>query len=62
MATTILDTKMEIGEVKNKIPDVSDLVKKKKADYNAQISEIEKIYINTSDHNKYLQKKNLMQR
>ena len=30
MATTILDTKMEIGEVKNKIPDVSDLVKKKK--------------------------------
>ena len=60
MTTTILDTKTEIGEVKNKIPDVSDLVKK--VDYNAKISEIEKIYINTSDHNKYLQKKNLMQR
>ena len=28
MTTTILDTKTEIGEVKNKIPDASDLVKK----------------------------------
>ena len=38
------------------------VIQLKKSDYNAKISEIEKIYINTSDHNKYLQKKNLMQR
>lgn len=38
------------------------VIQLKKVDYNAKISEIEKIYINTSDRNKYLQKKNLMQR
>ena len=46
MTTAVLNTK--IGEVENKIPTVSDLVKK--TDYNAEISDIETKYFTTSDY------------
>ena len=46
VTTTALNIK--IGEVKNKIPTVSDLVKK--TDYNAEISDIETKYFTTSDY------------
>ena len=49
MTATVLNTKT--GEVENKIPDVSGLVKKK--DYDAKISDIEKKYFTNSDHNKF---------
>ena len=40
-----------MNRVENKIPNVSNLVKKKK-DYDANISEIENKYITTTDYNK----------
>ena len=49
MITSVCDKK--IGEVKNKIPDLSDLVKK--TDYDAKISEIEEKCFTTSDYNKF---------
>ena len=49
MTTTVHNT--QIREVKNKIPVVSDLVKK--TDYDVKILEIEEIYITTSDYNKF---------
>ena len=39
-----------MNRVENKIPNVSNLVKKK--DYDANISEIENKYITTTDYNK----------
>ena len=49
MTTTVLSTK--IGEVENKIPEVSCLVKK--ANYNNEISEIEAKYFTTSNDRKF---------
>ena len=49
VTATVLNTK--ISKVKNKIPVVSDLVKK--TYYDAKISEIEGRYINTSDYNRF---------
>ena len=49
MTASVLNTK--INEVQNKIPVVSDLVKK--THYNAKMSEIEGRYITTSDYNKF---------
>ena len=49
MITSVCDKK--IGEVKNKLPHLSDLVKK--TDYDAKISEIEEIYFTTSDYIKF---------
>ena len=43
MTTTVLNTK--IGDVENKIPNVSDSVQK--TDYDAKILNIEKKYFNT---------------
>ena len=47
MTTTVLSTK--IGEVENKIPEVSCLVKK--GNYNNEISDIEAKYFTTSNDN-----------
>ena len=49
MTVTILKTK--ISEVKNKIPVVSNLVKK--TDYDAEKLEIERKYITIYDYNKF---------
>ena len=49
MITTLLNTK--IGEVENKILDVSPLVNK--TDYNAKISDVEKKYVTISGYNKF---------
>ena len=49
MTTTVLSTK--IGEVENKIPEVSCLVKK--ANYNNEISDIEAKYFTTSNDRKF---------
>ena len=49
MSTTVRNTK--IGEVERKIPDVSVIAKK--ANYNAQISDIEAKYFTTCDCNKF---------
>ena len=49
MATTVLNSK--IGEIENKKPDVSGLVKK--TDYKAIISDIETTYFTSSDYNKF---------
>ena len=49
MATTVLNTK--IGEVENKILNVTDLVKK--TDYNAKITEIKGKSFTTSNYNKF---------
>ena len=49
MTTTVLNTK--VGEVDNKIPDVSGLVKK--TGYNAKILDTEGKYFSTSDYNKF---------
>ena len=57
MTTAVRNTK--IGEVENKIPDVSGLVKK--TYYNAKISDTETRYFTTSDYNN-LRVKYLMQR
>ena len=46
-----MDTNSALTAVKNKIPDVSSLVKK--ADYSTKISEIEK-KVNNYNHNKYI--------
>ena len=46
-----LDTNSALTAVKNKIPDVSSLVKK--SDYSTKISEIEK-KVNNHNHNKYI--------
>ena len=52
VTATVLTTK--IDEVENKIPDMSVLVKK--TDYNAKISDAEKIYFTISDYNKPIKK------
>ena len=39
--------------IENKIPDVSNLVKKTDYDYDAKISDIENKYITTPDYNKF---------
>ena len=49
MTTTVLSTK--IGEVENKIPEVSCLVKK--ANYDNEISDIEAKYFTTSNDRKF---------
>ena len=49
MTTTVLSTK--IGEVENKIPEVSCLVKK--ANYDNEISDIEAKYFTTSHDRKF---------
>ena len=49
MTTTVLNTK--IKEVENKMPVLSDLVKK--TDYGAKKSEIEGKYFTTSDYNNF---------
>ena len=49
MTIAFLNTKT--GDVENKIPDVSGLVKK--TDYNAQISDIETKYFTAFDYNKF---------
>ena len=49
VSTTVRNTK--IGEVERKIPDVSVIAKK--ANYNAQISDIEAKYFTTCDCNKF---------
>ena len=49
-SVTNLVTTAALASVENKIPNVSDLVKK--ADYDEKISEIEKKYF-TSDYNKF---------
>ena len=49
MAILVLDTK--IKEVKNKIPGLSDLVKKKDCD--AKVSEIEEKCFTTSSYNRF---------
>ena len=54
MTTTVLNTK--IGEVENKIPNVSGLLKKKPKktiDYDAKISEIEGKYFTTANYELY---------
>ena len=48
---TNLATTAALTNFKNKIPNISDLVKK--VDYNAKISEIENKYFNISDYNKF---------
>ena len=50
MTATVLNTK--IGEVENKITDVSGLVKK--TDYNSKIAEVEVKCFTTSDYNKFI--------
>ena len=50
MTNFILDTKT--GEVKNKIPDLSDLIKK--TNYDAKISEFEEKYFTASDYKKFM--------
>ena len=52
MTSTVLNTK--IGEIENKIPNASALVKK--IDYNTTISNIEKKYFTTPDYNKFTSK------
>ena len=47
MTTTVLNTKT--GDVENKIPDVSDSVKK--IDYDSKIKDIEEKYFTTFDYN-----------
>ena len=47
-----LDTIATLTAVKNRIPNVSNLVKKK-ANYNAKISHTEKKYFSTSDYNEF---------
>ena len=49
MTATVLNTK--IGEVENKIPDVSGLVRK--TDYDAKIKDIERTYFSTVDYNRF---------
>ena len=49
MTITVLNTK--IRNVKNKIPAVSDLIKK--TDYETKILEIDGKYITTSDYDKF---------
>ena len=49
MTTTVLNTKN--GEVENKIPDASDLVKK--TDYNAKTSDTEAKYFTACNHTKF---------
>ena len=49
MTATVLNTK--IGEVENKIPDVSGLVRK--TDYDAKIKDIEGTYFSTVDYNRF---------
>ena len=46
-----LATTAALTAVKNKIPNVINLVKK--TDYHAKISDIEKKYLTTSDYNKF---------
>ena len=49
MTATVLNTK--IGEVENKIPGVSGLVRK--TDYDAKIKDIEGTYFSTVDYNRF---------
>ena len=49
LTTGVLNTK--IGEVDNKIPDVSKLIKK--ADYDAKIKDTERKHFTTADYNKF---------
>ena len=49
VTATVLNTK--IGEVENKIPDVSGLVKK--TDYDAKIKDIEGTYFSTVNYNRF---------
>ena len=49
MTATVLNTK--IGEVENKIPDVSGLVRK--TDYDAKIKDIEGTYFSTVNYNRF---------
>ena len=49
VTTTILNIK--ISEIENKIPNISDLIKKE--DQHAEISDIEGKYVTTSDYNKF---------
>ena len=49
VTTTILNIK--ISEIENKIPNISDLIKKE--DQHAEISDIEEKYFTTSDYNKF---------
>ena len=49
VTTTILNIK--ISEIENKIPNISDLIKKE--DQHAEISDIEGKYFTTSDYNKF---------
>ena len=49
VTATVLNTK--IGEVENKIPDVSGLVRK--TDYDAKIKDIEGTYFSTVDYNRF---------
>ena len=39
--------------VENNIPDVINLVKEKKTDYDAKVSDIRSKYISTTDYNKF---------
>ena len=50
---TNLTSTTALTTVENKIPNASNLVKKK-ADYDAKISEMEKNYFTTSDYNKFM--------
>ena len=49
VTATVLNTK--IGEVENKIPDVSGLVRK--TDYDAKIKDIEGTYFSTVNYNRF---------
>ena len=52
---TGLATTAALNDAKNKTPNLSDLVKKKK-DYDAKIKDIEDEYFTTSDYNKFTNK------
>ena len=47
----VVQLETALTAVKNKIPDISNLVKK--TDYNAKILDIESKYITTADYNKF---------
>ena len=52
-----LATTAALTAVENKIPDVNNLVKEKKIDYDAEILYIKSKYFSTADYNKFTSEK-----
>ena len=52
-----LATTSALTVVENKIPDVSNLVKKKKRNYGTEILDIKSKYFTTTDYNRFINKK-----